>query len=279
MNTEINTMKYFESILKEFEEIPDEIKSASIFNIAGYPHYENVASNILAFFFNPNNEHNLGSLLLDSLLEVINKELLDTSTIIVNREVSTDSGGRLDILVESEKQIIGIENKIFHWLANDLEDYSKTINNLGKADDKDIVKIILSIREENPKHDFQCITYNDFLLKIKENLGKYASAASQKWLLYLLDFMQTINELQGGNMDFDEKDKFFIENTDRVNNLLIARNNFLTKLNRKTVNLYEAVQEPSECKRKWIYAKNCLVIDLNLSGYAISFDFYIGPSC
>ncbi len=41
-------------LLFEFESIPD--ISKSIFDITGYPHYENVSSNILAFYLNPNNE-------------------------------------------------------------------------------------------------------------------------------------------------------------------------------------------------------------------------------
>ena len=56
MNDEVEATTEFEEILKEFESIPEELKSASIFNIAGYPHYENVSSNILAFYFNPNAE-------------------------------------------------------------------------------------------------------------------------------------------------------------------------------------------------------------------------------
>ncbi len=34
-------------LLGEFESLPKEISSESIFDIVGYPHYENVASNIL----------------------------------------------------------------------------------------------------------------------------------------------------------------------------------------------------------------------------------------
>lgn len=277
METGTKPIKFFESILRDFEELPEKTKSLSVFDVAGYPHYENVASNILAFYLNPNNEHGLGDLLLNSLLEVIDLNLSEYSSIIVNREVSTDNGGRLDIVIESDKQIIGIENKIFHWLANDLKDYSNTIDNMAKPGNKGVVKIVLSVKRESPQCNFQCITYDEFISKIKENLGKYVNTSSQKWLLYLLDFVQTINNIKGEDMSFDEIDKFFIHNNDRIEKLLKARNNFLTKLNQKTVKLFEIVQEPPECKKKWIYAKNCLVIDLVLSGYNIAYDFVIGP--
>ena len=70
----------YSELLQEFNSLPKlnkskSNKSQSIFNIAGYPHYENVASNILAFYFNPDNEHGLGNLLLHSLLSLINPEI------------------------------------------------------------------------------------------------------------------------------------------------------------------------------------------------------------
>ena len=43
-------------------------RKKSIFEIAGYAHYEIVYSNILAFYLDKNEDHNFGSLFLDSLL-------------------------------------------------------------------------------------------------------------------------------------------------------------------------------------------------------------------
>jgi hypothetical protein len=99
-------------LLSEFESLPKDVRSESIFDIAGYPHYENVASNILAFFLNPNNEHGLGQLILSSLLNLAAASETNQSNVQVSREVYTINGGRLDILIETDNQLIGIENKI-----------------------------------------------------------------------------------------------------------------------------------------------------------------------
>lgn len=40
-------------------------------DISGYPHYENVCSNILAFYFNPLEEHNLNNLVINSFIKVL----------------------------------------------------------------------------------------------------------------------------------------------------------------------------------------------------------------
>ncbi len=265
-------------LLSEFESLTKKVRSESIFDIAGYPHYENVASNILAFFLNPNNEHGLGQLILSSLLNLAAASETNQSNVQVSREAYTIKGGRLDILIETDNQLIGIENKIYHHLANDLEDYGKSLDEWARPNQLTVVKIILGIRKEQESFDFICITYEELFSKVKERLGSYATTSSQKWLLYLIDFISTIERLKGDDMEFDENDKFFIENEDRVNSLVDARNRFLSKLNSKIRELQEEIEKPSSCEKQWIYAKSCLVHDFKLSGKSIAFDLYVSPT-
>ncbi len=264
-------------LLHEFESLSATEQSESIFDIAGYPHYENVSSNILAFFLNPHNEHKLGELLLSSLLNLSGGSETHHVNVKVNREVSTNKGSRLDIVIYTDNQIIGIENKIYHTLNNDLEDYSNSLNEWATPDQLHVVKVILSLRKEKESFGFVCVTYDEFFSKIKERLGNYVSTSSQKWLLYLIDFMSTIEKLKGDAMELDESDKFFIENEDRISTLVNARNKFLSKLYSKVIELKEKVEKPAVCERQWIYAKSCLVHDFNLSGNSIAFDLYISP--
>ncbi|QBQ54781.1 PD-(D/E)XK nuclease family protein [Nitrosococcus wardiae] len=265
-------------LLAEFESLPKEISSESIFDIAGYPHYENVASNILAFFLNPNNEHGLGHLILSSLLNLSGASETKQSNVQVSREAYTINGGRLDILIETDNQLIGIENKIYHHLANDLADYSKSLDKWAQPSQLSVVKIVLGIKKEQESFGFVCITYEELFSKVKERLGSYATTSSQKWLLYLIDFIRTIEKLKGDDMEFNENDKFFIENEDRVNSLVNARNRFLSKLNSKVRELQEEIEKPEACEKQWIYAKSCLVHDFNLSGNSIAFDLYVSPA-
>lgn len=267
----------FLELLHDFESLPDTLKSKSIFDIAGYPHYESVCSNILAFYLNPNNEHGLGNLLFSSLLNLAHGNELQQDNVQINREVSTNKGGRLDIVIETDNQIIGIENKIFHHLNNDLADYSDSIDEWAKPNQLSSIKIILGIRKEQESSGFVSVTYEEFWGKVKERLGNYISTSSQKWILYLVDFMSTIEKLNGENMELDKNDQFFIENEERVNVLLNARNAFISKLNTKVRELLDIIPKPDECERQWIYAKSCLVHDFKLSGQSIAFDLYISP--
>ncbi len=180
-----NNYDKYMKLLQEFKTLPNTSKSESIFDIAGYPHYENVSSNILAFYLNPNNEHGLGNLLLSSLMSLAGGNESHQQIRSVDREVQSNNGGRLDIVIETHCLIIGIENKIFQPLNNDLADYSDTIDERAKPNQLDKVKIILSRRKEKESSGFVCVTYKEFWSKIREHLGNYITTSSQKWVLYL----------------------------------------------------------------------------------------------
>ncbi len=58
--------------LKKATDIEIKTRVKTFFDVSGFPHYENVISNILAFFFDVNEEHGLKDLWLKSLFECYN---------------------------------------------------------------------------------------------------------------------------------------------------------------------------------------------------------------
>lgn len=91
--------------------------------ISGYPHYENVCSNILAFFFDPKNPHRLGTLFLDAIARVgsiKDRVGLTSGEIKVEREVRTDAGNYIDMILQSDSHAVLIENKIYSGADNPL---------------------------------------------------------------------------------------------------------------------------------------------------------------
>ena len=93
-------------LLDEFGKLPGRIERPKTFmEIAGYPHYENVCSNFLAFFFDPEGSHGLGSLFLDALLDSVGNAGEEEGlggNVSVEREVVTGKGNRIDLLIKSD---------------------------------------------------------------------------------------------------------------------------------------------------------------------------------
>jgi hypothetical protein len=203
--------------LKEFlsnAQIP-EIKSKpkTFQGMVQQPHFENVISNIYAFFFNVEEEHELKDLFINSLFECIKSK--NTTTILpfemiegfeVATEIST-SKGRIDILLYNEEEVIIIENKIYHHLnGNPLNDYwvsQKKKNRIG---------LILSLKPiaNIKKHhkDFISITHLELLETVMQNIGNYLLFSNDKYLTFLKDFYQNIINLSTNTME-NEDLKFY----------------------------------------------------------------------
>ncbi len=63
------TVQAAAKLLDEFRKVSGRIERPQTFmEIAGYPHYEDVCSNILKFFMDPEEAHGLRTLVLDAFL-------------------------------------------------------------------------------------------------------------------------------------------------------------------------------------------------------------------
>ena len=95
---------------KIYNKIP--IKEKTFMEISGYPYYENVCSNILAFYLNPKEEHKLGSVFINSLIKVVKNKGqkiykdIDLSHLNIYREYTTLKGNRIDIVIQNEEIVI-----------------------------------------------------------------------------------------------------------------------------------------------------------------------------
>lgn len=220
--------------LQEFLDTTDipviEPKPLTFLEIAKQPHYENVLSNIYAFFFDVEQEHGFQDLFISSLLELIQESKLGKekdalqsfSDFTIETEYTTIRGGRIDLLLHNQDQAIIIENKVYHYLANDLEDYWKSILKKGRQE-SEMIGIILSLdsihkikfkKPEMALH-FINITHQDLMLRILQNSGAYLLQASDKYAVYLKDFAQNIINMSTPDMKPEEL-QFYKEHQDQL---------------------------------------------------------------
>ena len=116
---ELQKRKYDDivAMIKQASNVSVKEKAKTFFDVAGYPHYENVISNILAFFFDTSEEHGLKDLWLKSFVDCYNLtaganiQLSELENI--EREHSTEENKRLDIIILLSNAIIAIENKVY----------------------------------------------------------------------------------------------------------------------------------------------------------------------
>jgi len=207
-------------LLDEFSSLPLPAVDKTILEIAGYPHYENAASNILAFFLNPKNGHGLKRIVFESLLAAAGRNKADAGSgeIIIEREAGAGSG-RLDLVVETDHLTVGLENKIFAGVDNDLADYAKSVRDKAAQVNKQPLLILLTLHAVDVPADalsgFQPLTYETFFDTLMPRAGPLLPGAPPRYVNYLLDFVRTIQNLRRSEVPSVIR-KFVRDNTERL---------------------------------------------------------------
>lgn len=266
-------------LLKSFVKLPVVENNRTFMQISGYPHYENVCSNILSFYFESNNEHGLRDLCYQALLKCLKEdkgELSNESVVDVEREVNCN-GKRLDLVLTSDSYVIGIENKIWHELNNDLKIYKKEIDNRTKNNDLTPICIVLGIRKETPSSGFISVTYKQFLKELKSLSGHYSIHANSKYVTYLHDFIKTIEDLQGENMKNEAHVEFFKENYQIIQELNCELGKYQKSLNGKVCELKSLIEIDDNKLNLWIYKKSVLVFDFLFNNEKLAIDLELNP--
>ncbi|MEI7910297.1 MAG: PD-(D/E)XK nuclease family protein [Verrucomicrobiota bacterium] len=280
------TVEDYLKLLLAFRGLPETKIARTFMEVSGYPHYENVCSNILRFYFDPSAEHGLRDMLLSAFLSMASQgDLAVPEEVSLSREHAADDQKRIDLVIDCENFTLGIENKIYHWEANDFENYGRVLDHLGK--DKATIKAVLCLRTNATQPalngGFIRYTYEQLWEQVRSTIGHYLPRANAKWVTCLLDFMETTTNLTGPSMELKKTDLFFIEHHAEIELLIDERNAFLGRLRQKVANLLPIVSDMEEAKllsgKPWVYERIGLVLDYQVEdSYSISFDLYIRPS-
>lgn len=278
----------FRHLLEIFQTLPKTPRNLTFMQVSGYPHYENVCSNILAFFLDPEEEHGLGDLLLQSLVTLHSKAEAFSIDPPVNitREYYTTKGKRIDLMIECDNCVIAIENKIHHSLVNDLGHYAWQVDELARQAGKAKFKFVLGL---NPilhplVGDFESITYRQLWAQVESDLGPKLSKSNQKWIHHLLDFIQTTKSMTPGEaLQLTETDQFLIKHNDILCELMFKREQLLDRLNRQISRLLEMVNEDTELRAMLsadpgMWKKSLLYLQFLYDGvHTQSVELYVTP--
>ena len=201
------------------ETIPNkQYYSKTFLEIANQPHYENVISNIYAFYFDSQEEHGLGKLFVDSLIELLKSkhqiEIEEQDYLFVETEVVIEDQKRIDIALFNHDIAIIIENKIYHHLNNDLKTY---FNHYKQKNKYGIVLSLLPVSDIN-NSNFKNLLHKELLDLVIENLTKLESVKENKYVTFLNDLHHNIIKLSTPEMNA-ESVKFYFQNQEKINRL------------------------------------------------------------
>ena len=198
----------------KLDDIPKGYKwQRSLMDITGIKHHENMWSDIYKFFFNEKEGHNMKDLFIRSLEQILEIEPNFLCDFKVEREYGAEKQKRIDILLKDEEnhRAIIIENKVYHTLNNDLDNYYKSICREGY----DVVKVVvLGLTKYKLKEGYKSITHIGLLDKVFGNIHKYLPTANSNYVYLLQEFYKNIKN-HTNMIDKNETD-FFFENREKV---------------------------------------------------------------
>lgn len=134
-----------------------------------------------------------------------------------------NSKGRIDLILKLPSLVITIENKISAHLDNNpLDTYRIYVNQeYSDINENNRLFYILTARKLNDsekakaQNKFDVITYEELFIDVEALLGKYVAKGEQKYLTFMLDFIQTIRN-RVKEMELTEFEKKFFANNHTV---------------------------------------------------------------
>ena len=235
------TIDQFEELLAAFKKLPPTPDPTTL-EISGYPHWEKVYSNILAFFLDPGREHGFGSLFLESLLSIAKYEAIqDSEEVEVKTEEYTGTRKRIDLVISTDTLIVGIENKIYNPVHNDLKDYGQRLDALANGQRR-VCKLLLGLNLPNDDQElfgFKPVTYQGYFDEILRRIGPTLIGSSGRYLRFVLEVIETVKHLTEGSAMKPEMLDFFSKHTKDIESLIQEIKNLKDDMRRRI----QAIQE------------------------------------
>lgn len=240
------TVQAATKLLDDFKGIPGRVERPRTFmEIAGYPRRENVCSNILKFFLDPKESHGLGTLVLDALASaggIVNMDGRVGRKISVKREVRTDKGNWIDLLIETDTQVILVENKIDARSDNPFDDYAVYLDQIAEGSEKHPMLFTLSRNGSGSGYGFRNLTYDKFIGQIRSKLGHQVAEADTRYLTLFLDFLNTLENLKKGTRMNKEFVKLLADRQEQVEPFLAGVESLKAEMREKVKELMGLIQ-------------------------------------
>lgn len=214
-------------------------KEKTVFSIGGRGHYENPVSDVLAFFLDPNEDHELGPLVAQAMLSCAGITASPHSIEAIHREHVTNEQARLDLVVVGDNWVLAIENKVYHTANNPFEHY-KTYLKQAFPKQKENLKFILLSPKNDHAEDWQPVSFTELSKAIQAGMAEQVlELPFNKWHFFLRDFLTNLKTLSGVDAMDDTTFELLQENISDIYKLDKVKKAFNDEVRQQGVKLLE----------------------------------------
>ena len=194
MTNSISPYQHFQTLLENAKKFKKQPREKTFFDTAIRNHYENPTTELLEFFLNPRESHELGDVFWKGFSDIVQAEVGKGSQISIGqierleRECVTHSGNRIDLMLETDSHLLLVEAKIYHHQNNTFHDYVKYAKTRTKG--KETLGLILSISGKSEAQNWYGISYQQLVNAVRPYLAEQIlSHPMNKWNLFAREFL------------------------------------------------------------------------------------------
>lgn len=187
-------IEHFKELLESAKKFKQQPREKTFFDTAIRNHYENPTTELLEFFLNPQESHELEDVFWKGFTDVVQAELKQDTHVLIGqiehleRECVTHNGNRIDLMLETDSHLLLVEAKIYHHQNNPFHDYVKYAKTRAKG--KEILGLILSISGKSEAQNWYGISYQKLVNAVRPYLAeKMLSHPMNKWNLFAREFL------------------------------------------------------------------------------------------
>ena len=184
----------FVELLEEAKKFKVPVREKTFFDTAIRNHYENPTTELLAFFLNPLESHELGDTFWSGFCDVVIAESKISSKLSLGqienleREAVTHNSNRIDLMIETGSFLFLLEAKIYHQQHNPFEDYIEHAENRRRG--RQILGLILSISGDSEVENWYGISYQQLINAVRPYLAEQIQTnPMNKWSLFAREFL------------------------------------------------------------------------------------------
>ena len=233
-------LQRYENLLLKAQQYKFPEREMTIFDTALKNHHENPITELLSFFLNPNEKHGLGASFYDGFINSLKNteeyENFDFGSFLkVYTQQTTDKGNFIDLWIESDRALIIVEVKVYHYQKNPFPDYlawgKKKLKELNKFAQKEgshiekkLVSLVLCPDGKSYAEQWLGLAYNDVTSEIRITLARdFFKSSFNKWGIFARDFLLHLDsfvDLLETNM---ESLNFVVDHMQQIQNLVNLR--------------------------------------------------------
>ncbi len=230
MDEMTSIFEHFQQLLKQAEKFKEPLREKTFFDTAIRNHYENPTTELLEFFLNPQEAHELGDVFWLGFTEVVRAIMCASDDYSLSelthteRECVTNDNKRIDLVLETDTHLLLVEAKIYHHQNNPFDDYMKYAQTRSKS--RAIIRLILSISGQSEAQDWLGISYQQLVNAVRPYLAQQMLInPMNKWNLFAREFLLHLESYyQIQNLDMNRV-QFVLENYQEIQNLQKIKTN------------------------------------------------------